>query len=304
MIYSIYLKHFYYAARFQSIRKAARYCDVTQPAVSRSVRILEEELQVPLLVRTKNSSQLTEYGQSPFKFAERYQNQSQAIRKSFLEMKERVGALRIGINKHYEQALLPLVEQFMREESEISVELKFADGEEIREGFEKHSFDVVFVINYDPLERASYFLESNSKYLFEDKIRLCCASGHPLVSAKKFSLSDIARYQFLIPSFYVEPIKEQFEASNLNLKVRATMNHGKLVSNLLKTSDCLAILATKTLSREDRAGIHFLETPQFNREFVVVAKFLEQSNFGSPRGRQLFWKFLENHREDFLSSAI
>jgi len=300
MINSIYLKHFYMAARFQSIRKAARYCDVTQPAVSRSIKILEDEFQVPLFIRTKNSSQLTEYGQELFKFAEKYHKQSRAIRAQFAKIRERETALKIGINKHYERALIPLMESFMKEYPDLFVEVDFNDGETIREGFEQGNYDVAVVINYDPLQRASYSLEQNSKYMFEDRIRLCCASNHPLSSSKKISLKKMSQYPFLLPSFYVEPIKEQFEANNLQVKIRGAMNHGGLVASLIKDTNCLGILAERTLSYEKSSELVFLDSVPFNREFVIIARFSEDPRVGSPKGRQVFWKYLEKKRSTFF----
>lgn len=300
MIHSVYLKHFYMAARFQSIRKAAKYCNVTQPAVSRSIKVLEEELQVPLFIRTKNSSQLTEYGIQLFEFAEIYNKKSKAIRKQFAKISAIEPKLKIGVNKHYGAIFSPFLKSFMRAYPEIFVEVDFTDGEIVRNGFEVGSYDVAIVINYDPLERASYSLESNARYLLEDRIRLCCARDHPLANCSKISLQKMAEFPFLLPSFYVDPIKEQFEANNLNLKIRGIMNHGNLVASLIVDSDCLGILAERTIASEEADKLIFLDSIPFNREFVVIAKFSEDAKIGSIHGRQVLWKYLEENRKDFF----
>lgn len=288
------------AARLQSIRKAAKYCDVTQPAVSRSIKALEEELQVPLFIRTKNSSQLTEYGVQLFEFAEMYHKKSQAIRRQFAKISATEPKLKIGVNKHYATIFNPFLRSFMKAYPDTFVEVDFNDGEVIRNGFEVGNYDVAIMINFDPLERASYSLDSNAKYLFEDRIRLCCAQGHPLAELTKISLQKMAEFPFLLPSFYVDPIRERFEANNLGLKIRGVMNHGNLVASLIEDSDCLAILAEKTIGRKETEKLIFLDSVPFNREFVVIAKFSENPRVGSTSGRQIFWKHLEENRASFF----
>ena len=47
-----YYKVFYYVAKYKSITLAAEKLSLSQPAVSQSIRHLEEEVGTPLFVRT------------------------------------------------------------------------------------------------------------------------------------------------------------------------------------------------------------------------------------------------------------
>ena len=58
-------------ARQRNISKAAEEVNTSQPALSRTMKRLEEELEVPLFVRTKNTIALNEYGKLAVRYAER-----------------------------------------------------------------------------------------------------------------------------------------------------------------------------------------------------------------------------------------
>src|SRR5687767_938797 len=57
-----HLRYFIAVAKHGSFNRAAQRLHLTQPALSRQVKDLEEELTVPLLVRGKNAVTLTAAG--------------------------------------------------------------------------------------------------------------------------------------------------------------------------------------------------------------------------------------------------
>ena len=58
-----HLRYFIAVAKHGSFNRAAQALFLTQPALSRQVKDLEEELAVPLLERGKNAVTLTEAGE-------------------------------------------------------------------------------------------------------------------------------------------------------------------------------------------------------------------------------------------------
>ena len=66
-----YYKIFYYTARAGSITRAAELLSVSQPAVSQAVRTLEEEVGMPLFVRTGKGVRLTPAGEVLYSYVER-----------------------------------------------------------------------------------------------------------------------------------------------------------------------------------------------------------------------------------------
>ena len=61
---------FYSIANHGSISKAAEHLYITQPAVSRSIRQLEEEMGCTLFVRTRKGVRLTQEGEILYQYIE------------------------------------------------------------------------------------------------------------------------------------------------------------------------------------------------------------------------------------------
>ena len=57
------LEYFIAVAQYRNFTRAAEACLVTQPALSRAIRTLEEELGCPLLIRSGRTAELTPEGE-------------------------------------------------------------------------------------------------------------------------------------------------------------------------------------------------------------------------------------------------
>lgn len=116
---------FCYVAEEGSISKAAKRLFVTQPAVSKSVRQLEETLGLALFRRTAKGVELTPEGQLLYKHASQAFLQLEEGEKLLRQMKEQsFGTIRIGISttlcKYY---FLPYLEKFHQTYPGLKIEI-------------------------------------------------------------------------------------------------------------------------------------------------------------------------------------
>ena len=107
-------KTFLAVAKHQSMSQAARGLSVSQPAVSQTIRQLEERLGAKLFVRHPKGMSLTEEGQALYGYADRALALIGAAQGHFDQLRElAAGQLRIGASdslcKHW---LLPRLERF------------------------------------------------------------------------------------------------------------------------------------------------------------------------------------------------
>lgn len=109
-----------------SIRGGAKARGVSPPALTKSIRLLEEELHVPLLTRTTRGVVLSVFGQVFLKRARLIANEA---RKAGEEMAHMLGArssqVRVGASGGPAHALLPpVLKQFARQypDAEVSLE--------------------------------------------------------------------------------------------------------------------------------------------------------------------------------------
>lgn len=105
---------FYKIAQTGSLTKAAEQLHITQPAVSQTVKQLEEKMGGPLFIRTPRGVQLTREGEVLLRYIEHAFLQIESGEKAIAEMNNlNAGEIHIGASdtlcSHY---LLPYLEQF------------------------------------------------------------------------------------------------------------------------------------------------------------------------------------------------
>ena len=63
------IRYFYETAQQKSINRAAEALFINQPSLSKSLKLLESELGVPLFIRTTKGVQLTPFGEEFYPLA-------------------------------------------------------------------------------------------------------------------------------------------------------------------------------------------------------------------------------------------
>ncbi|MCX7709733.1 MAG: LysR family transcriptional regulator [Clostridia bacterium] len=107
-------KSFYYTAKYGNISKASEHLYITQPAVSRSIKQLEEELKCPLFFRTSKGVILTPEGEILYQYVDQAFSFITTGEKKISDVKNLLyGEIRIGVSdtlcKHY---LIPHLKLF------------------------------------------------------------------------------------------------------------------------------------------------------------------------------------------------
>ena len=92
------LRCFVEVVRQQGFTRASGTLRVTQPAISRMVKALEEELGTPLLVRERRRVRLTEAGQIAYARAQAILDAFRGLEEEVVELSQlRRGRLRFGM---------------------------------------------------------------------------------------------------------------------------------------------------------------------------------------------------------------
>ena len=188
------LGHFIAVAEVGSIGAAARRLALSQPALTKSLRALELELQVPLIDRTSSGARLTRYGKALYARARSAQNELKRAEEELRALAGgRTGAVAFGFGPVAARLIVPeAVAAFRRQFPEASVRLM--------EGFVHH---LVPLIRDESLDFAigpglpAFRADSSLKFkpLFHYERVVAARVGHPL--ARSRSLGDVARAQWL-----------------------------------------------------------------------------------------------------------
>lgn len=133
-------KYFYEVAKHDSFTKAAEELMISQPSLSYSVKVLEEQLDYKLFNRNKGKILLTQKGRQLY---EKLDGIFKAF-ESIDETEEIKGDIYIGIRPLLAMYALPIfINHLVRLFPNISIKYKMLGNEELIEGLKNNQFDFI-----------------------------------------------------------------------------------------------------------------------------------------------------------------
>lgn len=116
---------FYIVAKYKSITKASNELYISQPAVTQSIKTLENNIGATLFIRTKKGVTLTEEAKVLFEFVENGITYIQNGEKKFQElMNLQEGTLKIGASTTItDNVLLPYLQEFTNAYPNITIQI-------------------------------------------------------------------------------------------------------------------------------------------------------------------------------------
>lgn len=138
-----YVKAFYYVGKLKSITKAAEYMHVSQPAVSQSMKQLENHMGCKLVTRASGGIKFTKEGEDFYSYVKRaYETLESGIKKMNQLMDLDGGELIIGASDMTLQYfLLPYLERFHEEHPSVKVIVTNAPTPETLENLKENTID-------------------------------------------------------------------------------------------------------------------------------------------------------------------
>ena len=186
-----HLRYFIGVAEEENVSRAALKLHVSQPALSRQIRDLEDELGFLLLERSAKSVHLTEAGRA-FLIEARavLQRAEEAVKAARAIATGQSGELHVGYAPSITARILPqILRAFQAELPNVRVRLHDFSTEEMLAGLRESRLQFAFVVRLTPaLLRGLRFVE-----LSRDSICLAVAPEHPLAGRRAVTLVEIAR---------------------------------------------------------------------------------------------------------------
>jgi len=188
-------KIFYTVGKYSNITRAAEALFISQPAVTMSIKKLEELLNITLFVRNKRGVTLTTEGKVLYEYvASAIENiKIGENRLSSLKALE-TGNIRIGIGstltKHF---LVKYLEKFHKEYPKITINIDTSMTSEILKKLNDGKIDVAIIANdTDNFKDFKVNFSKDLNYSF------VCNKNFPDLINNKLSLSDINSYPLLL----------------------------------------------------------------------------------------------------------
>lgn len=207
------LRVFLKVASERSFSRAAMKLHRTQPAVSQSIRRIEDALGERLFDRTTKDATLTEAGRLLHEYADRLVRLSDEARAAVKDLKDlRRGRLLIGANEASVHAILPLIARFRDAHPLVHVEVRRVPARQIGAEVAQGTLDFG-VLTFQPSEE-----NLKSVTLGQDELVMLVHPSHPLASAKAVTLAECARQTVIAhndPSHVRERVLRQFQQQGI-----------------------------------------------------------------------------------------
>ena len=270
------LEYFLRVAQRRNISIAAAELSITQPSLTKSIKLLEKSLGVRLFDRLARGVELTDYGQTLLRHAEAVHMQVGDASSEIAAMRSGTfGSVSIGAGPAWLRRHLPLaVARTVARDPGIRIRVGGGFDEELYRSLRRGEYDFVIA----ELPQAEDRRGLDVRPLTSDELGVCCRADHPLAARRRVAMRDLLRYSWvLLPrtTRAQRRLAALFATHDLAppQDVIETNSHAFLL-NLLRHSDALTFTVSKTVEVEEGAGLVMLNVPHLKvrREAGIVTR--------------------------------
>ncbi len=193
------IKYFITVAKCLSFTKAAEQLFLTQPALSRHISKMEEELNVQLFVRTGSGIRLTPAGSSLYLgMTELYEQYQEQVRKARKIQEGLSGSLTIGFLNNMNLAdFMPLVYHGLKQKyPNIDILPLRGSFEDLISGLYSGKYDLIFTIQFEVQNKESLLYQ----YVHRAKDFIVMSRFHPLAQKETVTIDDLKNELFVMIS--------------------------------------------------------------------------------------------------------
>lgn len=249
-----YYRVFYIVGKTKNITRAARELYTSQPAVTRTIKKLENDLGCQLFYRTKNGMEFTEEGKNLYRYVE---DSFHALSKGEDEIANSIalatGTLRIGTTSTSLNGILcEMIEKFSLKYPGVSYEIMTSSNDEIISLLKRGIIDVATLTT--PFHPHPDIKTIKS---IEIKSILVASPKYADLKNKEITPQMLEKYPFITLSRNMqlrEYIEETFASLNMHIKPKIEIDVATLIIPLLEAGLGLSILPRILVEEEIKQG--------------------------------------------------
>ena len=274
-----HLEAFCILAETLNFSKAAQLLSTSQPAISRKIKTLEDNLGYELFLRTNKQVQLSKKGMElKDRILPSYQHLISNITTTNIE--DRV----VRIGSIYEaglRLLIPVIGDWQKDNS-IKVEISFGSAEDLCEKL--HRGEIDFALIHRVPEQQSIVAHD----VFNDQAILIGQKNSTTLSVVTYRQQDAYTAEFLKRTFN----KKEIAA----FKIVASVNSHQAMIEMVRSGHYLAVIPQSSLSANDRHHVtviksdskryaivlcsreNYLKYPEHKREYLDLIRRIKKSS--------------------------
>ena len=277
---------------------AARRLHLTQPAVSKRVALLEEQLRLRLFDRLGRQVVLTEAGEALLPRARHILAELDDARRALDNLGGEIsGSLQLATSHHVGLHRLPsLLRRFAARHPQVALDIRFMDSEQAHEKVLRGEAELA-VITLAPESRPPLLATP----IWDDPLALVVAPDHPLAALTNPSLEQIAAHPAVLPdaaTFTHQIIAARFAEHGLQPQLRMSTNYLETIRMLVSVGLAWSVLPRSMLDEQ----VQVLSVPDLDlrRQLGHVSR----SGRTLSRAARAFISLLQEHADPFPAHGI
>jgi DNA-binding transcriptional LysR family regulator len=246
------LKVFYTVARTLNFNRAAEQLNISQPAVTRHIKELEENYRTSFFDRTKRQIALTKAGEVLLHHTHLIFEQYQKLDFDLNLLQNKTdGTLHLGASTTIAQYVIPAyLARFHERFPEVKIELTNANSLEIEQMLADKKIELGLV------EGAVHSPELKYTPFLKDEIVLISRPRNSLLKSKKITQEELTRLPLLTresgsgTSEIIEEYLQKIGIGASNLNIHMQLGSTESIKNYLIHSDTFAFLSVYSVQQE------------------------------------------------------
>jgi DNA-binding transcriptional LysR family regulator len=245
------LQAFVAVAELRSFGQAAEELSRSQPAISISIKKLEDEIGVALLDRYRRDVRLTDAGQIVFEYAQKILNLRSEISSAIDELRQlHHGKVSIGANESTNLYLLPkMILSYRGRYPEIKVEVFRSSSVHLPKEVKERNLDFG-IVAFDPADP-----ELVSFSILEDELILVVPPKHRFAKKRKVTIQDLVQEIFVAHNVQT-PSRDYvigfFRRAGVPLNIGIELSSMETIKEFVQMNQGIAILPKLALEKELR----------------------------------------------------
>jgi DNA-binding transcriptional LysR family regulator len=281
------LEYFVEVATAGSFTRAAEKLLIAQPALSRAIRKLEEELQLVLFDRSENSAILTPEGKVLLGHARSILGRMEEAREEMEELRglER-GEITVGLPSMFGIAYFPsIIKEFQKRYPKLRISVVEEGTLQVRSLIEQKKVD----LGITSVEPTTPDLDITP--LLIDEMVACFPIGHPLADRKSVTLQELLHEPLILFKegyFQRELLLEASRKANIELNAIFTTNQLSLIRSLVIEGVGVTLFLRMVTASDPQLRAVSLDPP-----IMIHLGVGRKRNTYQSKASQTFFEFLQ-----------
>jgi DNA-binding transcriptional LysR family regulator len=246
------METFLAVAEERSFSRAAARLHRTQPAVSQAIAKLEGELGEVLFERSSRDGTLTDAGEVLREYASKLLNLRNEATGALTELRElHSGRLNLAANEYTCLYLLPLLDEFRRQNPRIKLAVQRTLASRISDEVLMHSVELG-VLSFRPDD-----VQVKSMVVYRDELAFVVNPRHPLAGAGKVSIRQLGGQNFIahnIPSPQRQKVIQAFKRHKTPLQMGVELPSLEAIKRFVEMGNGVALVPGLTVRTELESG--------------------------------------------------